>query len=160
MGTSYLHLESGVIVAQQGGGYAEIRAALKQQDDRLELGNIGGVWKVYFRYGGEPHQVTFVCDWRDPDGTPRELSSGLVDKVRSLDRNSRERQASVEDLEGQRQADLAKYREETTEALADDILKRRTISASLPRTGNRANRRWKEAQLQAQKRRRAKGLDF
>jgi len=159
VGTSYLQLESGVLVAQSGAGYATIKAALKQHDQNLELGQVAGVWKVYYRYGSEPHQVTFLADWRDPDGRPRELSYGLVDKVKSQDRNSREQVPDVDQLERRRQEELAKHRAALVEALNDEYRKP-TISVSLPRTANRGNHRWKEVQLHAQKRRRAKGLDY
>lgn len=121
MGTTYLQLESGILVAQEtGGGYPEIRAALKRHDQNLELGQVNGVWKVYYRFGGESHQVEFLTDWRDPDGTPRELSMGLVDQVRGQDRNSRTKRATADELNVQREKNLAKEKERRIEGLIDD----------------------------------------
>jgi hypothetical protein len=117
VGLSYSQLESGVVLAQQGAGYAEIRAALKRHDQNLELGQVAGVWKVYYRFGSEPHQIEFLCDWRDPDGTARELSQGLVDKVRSQDRNSRVPKVSAEELDRQRREKLAKHKARVIEAI-------------------------------------------
>lgn len=119
MGTSYLQLESGLIVPQEGGGWATIQAALKQHDQHLELGQVAGVWKVYFRASPDlPPE--FLCDWRDPDGTPRELSMGLVDKVRQLDRNAREKAPTEDELERKRQENLAKHKENVTEGIVDN----------------------------------------
>lgn len=120
MGTSYLQLESGLVVPQAGAGWATVKAALKQHDPHLELGEIGGVWKVYYR-ASEDLPPQFLCDWRDPDGTPRELSMGLVDKVRSLDRNSRGRAPTEDQLEQKRQQDRRKHWERESEALIDDL---------------------------------------
>jgi len=159
VGTSYLQLESGVVVAQTGAGYPAVQAALKRHDNGLELGQVAGCWKVYFRYGSEPHQVSFLCDWRDPDGTPRELSMGLVEKVQALDRNTINSPPTEDELERKRQEALRKHRDEQAEQLADDY-KRKTISTSLPRTKNRGNHRWKESEFQKQKRRRERGYDY
>lgn len=120
MSHSYMQLESGVIVAQQGAGYAEIRGALKQHDPNLELGEVNGCWKVYYRYGGEGHQVEFLTDWRDPDGTPRELSMGLVDQVRGQDRNSRSKRLNAEQLNVKREEDLAKHKEAMKEGIIEN----------------------------------------
>lgn len=173
MGSTYLHLESGLVAVQQGGDWAAIQAALKRHDRNLELGAVpdprfGGkpCWKVYYRHGGESQQVQFLCDWRDPDGTPRELSSGLVDKVMVQDRNTRERLPSAEELERKRVADLAEHREEQMAALADDWLDADGNPRNLRKTvrldekkGSRGNSRWKAEQFELQKRRRARGYD-
>lgn len=119
MGTSYLQLESGLVIAQQGDGWATVQAALKQHDSHLELGQINEVWKVYFRASADlPPE--FLCDWRDPDGTPRELSMGLVDKVRQLDRNSRERAPGEDELNRQREERLAKHKLDVAEGIIDN----------------------------------------
>jgi hypothetical protein len=119
VGTSYLQLESGLVIPQQGAGWAAVQAALKQHDSHLELGEVAGVWKVYFRPSPD-HPPEFLCDWRDPDGTPRELSHGLVDKVRSLDRNSRERAPTEAELNAKREEDKRKHRERLAQDLAED----------------------------------------
>jgi hypothetical protein len=118
VGLAYSQLESGIVLAQEkGGGYPEIRAALKRHDQNLELGQVAGVWKVYYRFGSEPHQIEFLTDWRDPDGTPRELSHGLVDHVRGQDRNSRVKRPNADELNAQRREQLAKHKARVIEAI-------------------------------------------
>lgn len=117
---NYLQLESGVLVPNPPAEYATFKRALKQHDPHLEFGQVSGVWKVYFRPSPDlPPE--FLCDWRDPDGTPRELSFGLLDKVRSLDRNSRGRAPTEDQLEQKRQQDRRKHWERESEALIEDL---------------------------------------
>jgi hypothetical protein len=119
VGTSYLQLESGLVIPQEGAGWAAVDAALKRHDQHLSLGQVAGVWKVYYQ-ASRDLPPEFLCDWRDPDGTPRELSMGLLDHVRSLDRNSRERAPSEAELERKRQADLAKHKADMAEGIIEN----------------------------------------
>jgi hypothetical protein len=119
VGTSYLQLDSGLVIPQERAGWASVAAALKQHDPHLELGQVDGVWKVYYRTSPD-RPAEFLTDWRDPDGTPRELSHGLVDQVRGQDRNSRGKRPNADELNAQRQEELQKHRERVAEALVDD----------------------------------------
>lgn len=159
MGQAFLQLESGVVVAQEGGDYAAVKAALKRNDQNLELGSVKGVWKVYYRYGGEPHQVTFVCDWRDPDGTPRPLTMGLVDKVRSLDRNSRERALTEEELERKRAEQLAKHKADLMEAVIEDTTPKHGRPL-VPPLKTWSQKRWRDNEWRKMQNRRRRGLDY
>ena len=158
MGNSYLQLESGLVIPQQGAGWATVQAALKQHDQHLELGQVKGVWKVYFRASPDM-PPEFLCDWRDPDGSPRELSMGLVDKVRQLDRNSREKAPTEDDLERQRQKNLAKHRADLGEAIVEDTTPKHG-RALVPPLTTWKQKRWRDREWEKMQRRRRRGLDY
>ena len=123
MGSSYLQLDSGLVIPQEGRDWATIQAALKRHDPNLELGEVNGVWKVYYRSSADV-PAEFLCDWRDPDGTPRELSFGLVDEVVARDRNSRGKRPSADELNARYQEQKRKDEDRQYEAMIEDTIRR------------------------------------
>jgi len=94
MGLVHSQTDSGLVIAEESADEAAVARALKQLDPTLELTKqidpayMRWVYKVHSCLGSERPPV-FITDWRDKDGTPRDLTFSLVDRVRRLDRNSR-----------------------------------------------------------------------
>lgn len=88
MSLVYHTTKHGLVVASRGTDEAALQRALKQTDDRLilvrDLDPQTGrdVYKVMY-WIADDRPAVWVCDWRDPDGTPRALSSGLLALVES-----------------------------------------------------------------------------
>lgn len=92
------------------------------------------VWCVVVNVGGD-HPPLTILEWRDQEGNPLELSSGIVDRVARMDRDEKRLIASVmrqnaERIEAQRQQSRAEWRE-----MGEDFQKRTSsgYSAVLPR---------------------------
>jgi hypothetical protein len=71
---------------------ASVDAALKQLDPRLFLDperdrSSGAVFWTVKCWVGSGQRPAHVLDWREPDGTPRPLSSGLVYTLEARKRN-------------------------------------------------------------------------
>jgi len=126
---SYSQFDDGVILAHEGGDHATIERALKRHDRNLKLGGtvdprFGKIaWKVYYQVSPDAPDE-FVCDWRDPDGRPRELSFGLVDKVVARDRNSRGQEPSADELNARYQEQKRKDQDRQYEAMIEDTVRR------------------------------------
>lgn len=78
---------SGLAVCYQGASYRTVAAALRQLDPALlldkELDEWGRErWLVRVRVGDNPRDWPTPVVWVNPDGTPRDLSLGIVDQVR------------------------------------------------------------------------------
>jgi hypothetical protein len=98
------------LLLPQGSEEAAVSAALKAHDPELRLvpqdsDHYGRrIYKVY-RWNGPDREATFVCGWWDDDLKPLPLSSGLVEYVKYLDRNTVGRAPDADEL-------TAKLREE------------------------------------------------
>ena len=77
-------------MAQEGRDEAAIRAELKAYDPHLCLvkqpTSRGIAYQVWYR--ATDSAANSILTWCDPDGTPRPLSSGLMEEVRKLDKNT------------------------------------------------------------------------
>lgn len=108
---------------------AAIDRALKQRDRDLSLQGWPSVthgcvlWKVV-RYAGPDRPPETVCVWQSERGEPYPLSSGLLDLVDRLDKNSRATYLSEDQLEAKRRADNARARATEGEDLAADYAAR------------------------------------
>ena len=65
-----------------------------------------------------------MCVWQSDRGEPYPLSSALLDLVDRLDRNSRGAYQGEDELDLERQAEIARQLERDNEALADDWIPR------------------------------------
>jgi len=117
-------LESGLVLAEHGMDTSSLERELRRRDPLLSLqgwadpeyGRIR--WRVV-RETPEGGFETVVC-WPE-SGEPYPLSSGILDLLDRHDRNNSRRDYRDEDeLELERQAEVARQRERDNEALADD----------------------------------------
>ena len=117
-------LDSGLVLAEQGMDGAALERELKRRDPLLSLQGFlslehgAVVWRVV-REAGEAGPET-VCVWQSESGEPYPLSSGLLDLVDRLDRNSRGGYASADELDERRRAEQVRQQQRDNEALADD----------------------------------------
>jgi hypothetical protein len=114
----------GLVVAELGMDGASLERELRKRDPLLSLqgwpslehGRI--VWRVV-REAGERGPET-VCVWQTEGGEPLPLSSGLLDLVDRLDRNSRHRHRDEDELNESRRLELAKQQQRDNEGIADN----------------------------------------
>ena len=104
---------------------AAVERALKQLDPDLSLQgwpsqSLGCIlWKVV-RYAGPDRPPETVCVWQSDRGEPYPLSSGILDMVRQLDKNTRATYLSDTARDRLRAEELAKDKQRDSEDLADD----------------------------------------
>lgn len=130
----------GLLVARDTapGDEQAVARQLRDYDPDLRLvpqGVVGRqiVYKVY-RYAGSDRPAEFVCFWGDEaTGEPWPLSSGLLDRVRELDKNTRANYLSAEAREARRRAELERHREQTAKDVYDDLRRMPGRLAALPR---------------------------
>lgn len=118
-------LDSGLILTESGMDQAAIERQLQKRDPLLTLQGwpsptLGTIlWKVV-RYGGPDRPPDTVCVWQSDRGEPYPLSSGLLDLVDRLDRNTRGDYKN----EDQRNDEFARERQKNldrdNEAIRDD----------------------------------------
>jgi hypothetical protein len=77
------------------------------------------LWRVV-RESGPDRPPETVAVWQSESGEPYPLSSGLLDLVDRLDRNSRHRHVDDDEFERQRKAARDRQLERDNEALRDD----------------------------------------
>lgn len=118
-------LDSGLILSEQGMDGAAIGRALRKRDPLLSLqgwpSNTHGciIWKVV-RYAGPDRPPDTVCVWQSDRGEPYPLSSGILDLVDQLDKNTRSTYASEDERNAQLEAERRKATERANEAIRDD----------------------------------------
>lgn len=142
MSLVYERQGNGLLVARDTAPSDEKAVArqLRDYDPDLRLVPQGVVgrqiaYKVY-RYAGSDRPAEFICFWGDAAiGEPYPLSSGLLDRVRELDRNSRARYASAEELNEKRRAELERHRDSLSEDVYDDLKRMPGRLAVIPRPG-------------------------
>lgn len=79
--------KSGLVVAEESADEAALWRALNQEiDDRLiltrEVDRKHQTWVWQVRVMVSTTRCDYVCDWRDQQGRPLPLSSGLLERVR------------------------------------------------------------------------------
>lgn len=132
--------DSGIVYPAEGMDGARIRAALKEHDRNLDLTQYADphwncwVYKVVYAVSPERQEVLFA--WRDPNGRPLPLSSGLIDKVKLLDKNTSvaapDPDVKNEELKEKREQDWADTREDLTKS----YLRESKYTTILPRSRN------------------------
>jgi hypothetical protein len=124
MGLDYRVTQGGLILAQETMDGAALEAALKSRDPDLRLqawptDTFGTyIWKVV-RMVGEDRPPETICCWMR-DGKPLPLSSGLLDLVDSLDRNTRGEHVDADELNRRRREDVDRHKQAAYEDLAAD----------------------------------------
>lgn len=116
-------------VVEDRSGKPEIDAALKQLDSRLFVEkqvSLEGeyVWCVVTEIGGDYPPLT-ILEWRDESGGPiHELSSGIVERVRRLERDPIVLARKLREQNEERKRALDKRRDEAYEEIARDMIPR------------------------------------
>lgn len=119
-------LDSGLILTESGWDHARIERELKKRDPDLSLQGWPSnthsciIWKVV-RYAGPDRPLDTVCVWMSDRGEPYPLSSGILDLVDRLDRNSRSVYKNEDDLAAERRRELEKKFARDNEAIQNDI---------------------------------------
>lgn len=120
-------LDSGLVLTEYGMDHAAIERELRKRDPLLSLQGwpsqtLGVVlWKVVRDCGSERPPET-VCVWQSDRGEPFPLSSGLLNMVDRLDRNTPARVLSDDELNDRHRRELGRQRERDNEALRGDHL--------------------------------------
>jgi hypothetical protein len=115
----------GLLVAELGMDGTSLERELRKRDPLLSLQGWPSVehgcilWRVV-RDAGPDRPPETVAVWRSASGEPYPLSSGLLDEVDRLDRNSRHRHRDEDELEAVRRRERDKQLERDNEALVDD----------------------------------------
>lgn len=125
MSFDYRVTNTGVVLAEETMETAAIEAALKQRDPDLRLqgwpsqthGRI--LWKVV-RYAGPDRPPDTVCVWQSDRGEPYPLSSGLLEKLDKLDKNTRSVYVSDDELNRRKRETETRGKQAAYEDLADD----------------------------------------
>lgn len=136
--------ESGIVLAEQAADGAGLRRALKQIDDRLVLwppDAMSPFWRVLRRMGDD-HPAETVLTWRDIDGNPLPLSSGILDAVQQLRKDGRDQGPTVDERNRMLEEAVQKERRDGLDALADEYrpyLERERVGVSM---GPRPRRRY------------------
>lgn len=117
-------LDSGLIVTE-GADHAAIERELRKRDRDLSLQGWPSqtqgciLWKVV-RYAGPDRPPDTVCVWQSDRGEPFPLSSGILDLVDRLDRNTRHHYADEDERNARLKRERAKQTDRDNEALRDD----------------------------------------
>jgi hypothetical protein len=121
----YRVTSGGLVLAEHGMDGAAVERALKSRDPDLRLQGWPSavhdriLWKVV-RYCGPDRPPETILVWAGDDGVPHPLSSGLLNALDHLDRNSRVTYLNEDQRNAARDAELARAKQEEYEALADD----------------------------------------
>ena len=123
---SYVERRTGdLLVAELGMDGGALERELRRRDPLLSLQGWPSathgciLWRVV-RESGPDRPPETVAVWQSESGEPYPLSSGLLDLVDRLDRNSRHRYQSEDALERRRQAKRDRQVERDNEALRND----------------------------------------
>jgi len=125
MGLVERTLDSGLALQEYGQDHASLERELRRRDPLLSLQGWPSVthgcilWKVV-RYAGPDRPPDTVCVWQGERGEPFPLSSGILDLVDRLDRNSRHGHVSEDEINAARDRELERQVERDREALTDD----------------------------------------
>ena len=118
-------LESGLLLAEHGTDGVALERELRKRDPLLSLQgwpsaeHLCIVWRVVRDAGSERDPET-VCVWQSESGEPYPLSSGLLDLVDRLDRNTRHVHVGADEANERRRLEIARQLERDNEALRDD----------------------------------------
>jgi hypothetical protein len=131
----YQRSDSGLVLPITGADEASVITELKKIDPDLilfvpgmEISGEPAVnrwgWRVYRKRGGD-QPPEFVCAWMDKWGNlHNELSHGLVDEVRRLDKNTRGRQLDEVVREELRRQEFERDQEARGEGIADNWVRK------------------------------------
>src|SRR4051812_9036931 len=116
---------------------AAIQRALKQKDALLELQGWPSdtfdclIWKVVRRYNEGPPET--VCVWQSDRGQPYPLSSGILDMVDKLDRNTATQNTTEDELNRQVKEKADAKLDDEAETVKQEALKRAKRSPAFHR---------------------------
>lgn len=139
---AYRSHSSGLLVAEQSQDHRQVEARLRQIDDRLVLWAPDGLnpyWRVMRRISDDRPAMP-VLAWMAPDGDPLPLSSGLVDEVTRLRRDSRYHGPDADKRNQQHVDQIRKLREDSVEAIHseyEDYLERGRKGVTFARVGKK-----------------------
>ena len=125
MGLVERTLDSGLILTETGMEQAAIERALKKRDPLLSLQGWPSethrtiLWKVV-RDAGSGRPPDTICVWQSDRGDPYPLSSGILERVDRLDRNTRSIYLSADERNELHARELAEQNERDNEAVRDD----------------------------------------
>lgn len=125
MGLVERTLDSGLIVSEHGDDGAAIERDLKKRDPDLSLQGWPSqthgrmLWKVV-RYAGPDRPPDTVCVWQSDRGEPFPLSSGILDMVDRLDKNTRSVYLDGDTRNAALRAERAKQDERDAEGIRDN----------------------------------------
>lgn len=117
--------DSGLILAEDSMDSAAVDRALKKKDPLLSLQGWPSathdciLWKVV-RYAGPDRPPDTVAVWQSDRGEPFPLSSGLLDLVDKLDRNTRYEYLNEDQREQRRREQVEKEIRQRDADLIDD----------------------------------------
>lgn len=126
----------GILIPEQAVDSNLIRRELKRLDPQLRLvrefsrRHQAVVWVVQHQLG-ENHAVP-VFRWTDPDGTPRPLSSGLLEVFKSQEARGRLLYAAVDERNRRRQERIDQDVDDAIDDIAADIAPRLRGAKSAP----------------------------
>ena len=118
-------LGNGLVLAEHGMDTAALERELKRRDPLLSLQGWPSlehgcvVWRVV-RDAGPDRPPETVCVWQSERGQPYPLSSGLLELVDRLDRNTRGVHVSEDELNARRERAQLRQQERDNDALVDD----------------------------------------
>jgi hypothetical protein len=117
--------ESGLVLAEESADEARLSHALKEIDHRYVLqlnpgGDTPGVYVVSCIVNEDQPAVRMLA-WADDDGTPRPLSSGLIEEVKKWRPEARGRRGpNADEHNEQLKQETERQRREQLAAISDD----------------------------------------
>lgn len=124
----YVRTDSGLVLAEASADEAAISGYLKEVDPELELVRqvdpVFMMWSWRVNVRSPRGDVSLVCVWEDENRMPLPLSSALVEKVKSLRKDSRERQLDADVANELHRQRLRKDAEDRVQDVIDDHRKR------------------------------------
>lgn len=98
----------GIVVAEYAQDESQIQRALTQIEDRLILWPPDGMCPYYrvARNVSDWQEPEIIASWKDTNGNPLPLSSGLIDEVDRLRRDARNKGLDVDAYNAKRTEDL------------------------------------------------------
>jgi hypothetical protein len=121
MGLDYSRTNSGLVLAMDSMDSAAVERALKRKDPELRLQGWPDrehdciLWKVV-------RGLETVCVWQTDRGEPLPLSSGILDLVDKLDRNSRAAYVDADELNRRQKETEQRKWEADQENITEDWL--------------------------------------
>lgn len=120
---SLIHRErGGVAVYEYAQDENQIQRALKAIDDRLVLWPPDGMCAYYrvARNVSDWQDAEIIASWKDQNGNPLPLSSGLIDEVDRLRRDARNKGLDVDAYNAKRTEDLEAERATRGQQIIDE----------------------------------------
>lgn len=132
---------SGLLLAEQATEEPQLRHALRRFDDQLRLlppravfpGTATGYWRVV-RMVADDRPALPVLTWMDATGAPIPLSTGILEELQRLRRDSRNQGPDVDERNAALEEQVRRERADAMEALHDEYepyLERGRVGVSL-----------------------------